>query len=156
FTLAYTRPKPLMKNRTPMCCLVLVALAAGPGPAQAIPPPIEGILYSTGFEPTDSTPFALGSLQGQGGWFVTEGDATIETDTRAHGLQAVQASQASFRLSVTTNAPVLWVDAFVLDPGSSSPPMIPGDLVSSYVFFSTTLGILALDGDGNGNGNFVQ
>jgi len=124
--------------------------------AVAAVPPVAGILYSTGFESTDPIPFAAGNLQGQGNWSVTEGSAVVQQATKARGTQAVQAGEASFRLGVTTNAPVLWVDAFVRDAGSANQPMIPSNAVSSVIFLSTTQGVLALDGDGSGSGNFVQ
>ena len=135
---------------------LLAALGGATLSAAAAAPPQDGVLYSTGFEQAEGTPFTAGILQGQGNWTVTEGSAVVQQATKARGAQAVQAGQASFRLDVATNAPVLWVDAFVLDPGSTHQPMIPSNAASSVLFFSATEGILALDGDGSGNGNFVH
>lgn len=140
---------------TQASAVFLVALLGSVSGTAAEDPPVEGVLYQTGFEAGESTPFIPGDLQGQGGWTVSEGTVLVQEAT-ARGLQAFRSDQASFRLGLGSEASVLWVDAFFLDPGSNGQPMIPSGPVSSVLFFSTAQGVLALDGDGQGNGNFVQ
>ena len=113
---------------------------------------IPGLLYNTGFE----LPLVPGDLHGQDGWTVTEGAALVQSATRARGLQAVLAGPGVFQLNLPSAQPVLWVDGFFLDPGSSSPPMLPANPASSVIVFSAQKGLLSLDGDGLGNGVFVQ
>jgi hypothetical protein len=119
-------------------------------------PQIQGLLYSTGFEGAEQPPFVAGSLDGQGGWRVAEGSALVQQAVSAHGAQAVQAGPGLFEINPAQAQPVLWVDAFFLETGSTNQPMLPTNAASSVIFFSATHGILALDGDGQGNGVFVQ
>ncbi|MEK7677224.1 MAG: thrombospondin type 3 repeat-containing protein [Verrucomicrobiota bacterium] len=126
--------------------------------AASFRPQIQGILYATGFEPTEAIPFVPGNLHGQdrqGIWRVSRGDALVQQSRAAHGLQSVQSGQCTIDVALTNTAPVLWVDAFFMESGTTNPPIIPTNVVSSVVFFSATGGILALDGDGAGGGSFV-
>jgi len=58
-------------------------------------------------------------------------------------------------MNVSSSAPVVWVDSWHRDAGSTSQPLIPDELRSCVLCFSSTRGLLALDGDGHGNGIFV-
>lgn len=136
------------------------------GPAEAawssvqyFRPQNQGMLYATGFEPDEPNPYSPGNLAGQGGpglWSVSQGSAVIQQATRAQGLQAVQAGDGTIDASLPATQQVLWVDAFFLETGMTNLPIVPTNVASSVLYFSSTNGILALDGDGNGGGNFVQ
>jgi hypothetical protein len=122
-------------------------------------PQVPGILYGTSFEANELFPFSAGLLDGQGGpvpWRVKSGSATVANASAAHGAQAVQASGAWVDLSCVKPNPVVWLDAFYYDPGSTNAPLLPTNLTACAIFFSTANGLLALDGDGQGNGVFVQ
>jgi len=114
------------------------------------------MLYHTGFETSEWTPYATGNLSGQGNWRVTEGSATVQAGIGAHGIQAVQSGPAAFQAGFTNSPAVLWIDFFVLDAGSANQPMMPTNALAGLVCFSAAAGILALDGDGQGSANFVQ
>ena len=122
-------------------------------------PQYQGLLYATGFEPDEPNPYSPGSLAGQGApglWSVSQGSAVVQQTKRAHGLQAVQAGDGIIDASLLATPQVLWVDAFFLEPGMTNLPIMPTNLTSSVLYFSSTGGILALDGNGSGGGNFVQ
>lgn len=125
----------------------------------AFRPQVQGILYATGFEPDERDPFSPGQLHGQdprGIWRVSQGTAVVQRQTTAHGLQAVQAGECTIEIALTNASDVLWVDGFFMESGSTNPPILPTNILSSVVYFSATQGILALDGDGQGHGQFVQ
>lgn len=122
-------------------------------------PQFQGMVYSTGFEPGEANPYAPGNLAGQGApglWSVSQGSATVQQASTAHGLQAVQAGDCTINASLVATQQVLWVDAFFLESGLTNEPVVPTNAASSLLYFSSTDGILALDGNGNGGGNFVQ
>lgn len=117
------------------------------------------MLYATGFERSELNPFVPGNLAGQGGttaWRVSEGTATVESLVSAHGGQGVEATGGSYGVALTAAVPVLWIDAWVRESGSPSPPLIPAKPTGAMIYFSAERGLLALDGDGNGAGVFVQ
>jgi hypothetical protein len=121
-------------------------------------PQFQGMLYATGFEPDEPSPYLPGNLGGQGAagaWSVSQGSAVVQQATRAHGLQAVQAGDCTIDVSLLATQQVLWVDAFFLESGTTNLPIVPTNAASSLVYFSSTDGILALDGNGNGGGTFV-
>jgi hypothetical protein len=121
-------------------------------------PQLNGLLYATGFEPQESAPFLPGNLQGQGQqgvWQVPQGNAMIQNQAAAHGVQAVQAGRGTIQVALIERHPVVWVDAFFLESGATNAPIIPTNIVSSVLFFSATSGILALNGDGQGGGTFL-
>ncbi len=125
----------------------------------AFRPQVQGLVYSTGFETSELFPFNPGDLNNQGGplpWRVKAGSASVGTATTAHGAQAVQVTGGWVDLSCLATNPVLWVDAFYFNAGSTNPPMLPTNTTAASLFFSTASGLLALDGDGQGNGVFVQ
>jgi hypothetical protein len=122
-------------------------------------PQFQGMLYATGFEPNEPNPYSPGNLAGQGSpgvWNVSQGSAMVQQGTRAHGLQAVQAGDCIIDASLLATQQVLWVDAFFLESGTTNAPIAPTNPASSLLYFSSTSGILALDGNGSGGGNFVQ
>ena len=117
-----------------------------------------GMIYRTGFESSELFPFTAGNLDQQGGaagWRVYSGTGTVAPGGHT-GTQAVQAAGGSLGLNLSSAAPVVWVDGFVLDAGSTNPPMLPTNLANAVLFFSAANGLLALDGDGAGSGFFVQ
>lgn len=127
-------------------------------PVESFRPQTQGLLYATSFEPDEREPFVSGALHGQGlsgMWRVDSGNATVQAATASSGLQAVQAGECIIDVAFTNNSEVLWVDAFFMESGTTNQPVIPTNLVSSVVFFSSTDGILALDGSGDGSGSFV-
>ncbi len=120
-------------------------------------PQYQGLLYATGFEPDEANPYSPGNLAGQGAtglWSVSQGNAEIQQATSAHGVQAVQAGDCILDASLTATQSVLWVDAFFLESGLTNHPIVPTNIASSLLYFSSTDGILALDGDGSGGGKF--
>jgi hypothetical protein len=121
-------------------------------------PQLNGILYATSFEPDEPNPYTPGKLQGQdarGIWQVSQGNPVVQTLRAAHGLQSVQAGECTINVALTNQAPVLWVDAFFMESGTTNEPIVPTNTLSSALFFSASRGLLALDGDGAGGGQFV-
>jgi len=142
---------------------VAICAVGSSGPSwsgvQFFRPQFPGMLYATGFEPDEAYPYAAGSLAGQGMpglWSVSQGSATVQSATKAHGLQAVQAGDCTLDVSLLATQQVLWVDAFFLESGMTNAPVVPTNAASSLVYFSATDGILALNGNGSGGGGFVQ
>ncbi len=137
--------------------------SVGPGETawsnvQFFRPQYQGLLYATGFEPEEANPYSPGNLAGQGApglWSVSQGSAVIQQATSAHGVQAVQAGDCIIDASLIATQQVLWVDAFFLEFGLTNQPIMPTNIASSLLYFSSTDGILALDGNGTGGGNFV-
>lgn len=122
-------------------------------------PQFQGVVYATGFEPNEPSPYSAGNLAGQGApglWSVSQGSATVQQATRARGVQAVQAGDCTIDASLLATQQVLWVDAFFLESGLTNTPIVPTNAASSLLYFSSTDGILALDGNGAGGGSFVQ
>jgi len=119
--------------------------------AMAGPP--SATFFESGFEAPDFSP---GDLSSQGDWQILSGSPVVQAATTNSGSQALGAATASFELPISTATPVVWIDGWYLDPGTTGLPMIPSDPSSAILFFSSTHGLLALDGDGAGNGNFVE
>jgi hypothetical protein len=122
-------------------------------------PQFQGMVYATGFEPNEPNPYSPGTLAGQGApgfWSVSQGSAVVQQATSAHGLQAVQAGDCVIEASLLATQQVLWVDAFFLETGLTNPPVVPTNAASSLLYFSSSDGILALNGNGTGGGSFVQ
>jgi len=103
----------------------------------------------------ESPLYAMGNLNGQNGWAVSDGNAQIISGVSARGDQSVSSDGATYQMNVSSAASVVWVDSWNRDVGSSSQPLIPDELRSCVLCFSSTRGLLALDGDGDGNGVFV-
>jgi len=116
----------------------------------------EPIPYSTGFEtPT----FSTGSLDTQDGWAVNEGTATIQTDKKYEGAQAVKLDTNS-TINKTFDGSghtIVWTEGYYSGAGMSGDPELPvGVSASAIVFFSADNGIQCFDGDGSGSGSFVN
>ncbi|MEI2724442.1 MAG: hypothetical protein V9H26_13185 [Verrucomicrobiota bacterium] len=62
----------------------------------------------------------------------------------------MQAGDCILDASLIATQSVLWVDAFFLESGLTNLPIVPTNVASSLLYFSSTDGILALDGDGSG------
>jgi len=103
----------------------------------------------------ESPLYAVGNLNGQNSWTVLDGNAEIVSGVSARGEQSVSSDGATYQMNVSSSAPVVWVDSWNRDAGSSSQPLIPDELRSCVLCFSSIRGLLALDGDGDGNGVFV-
>lgn len=123
--------------------------------ARSIRPQKLGVIYSTGFEPTESAAFLPGAITSQTGpWRVAKGSAEVQTRRVAHGGQAVRTGDCVIEMTFENPEPVLWVDAFIQDPGISQARQIPDGIASSLLLFRNGK-LIALDGDGSGGGNFI-
>ena len=123
--------------------------------AQVIRPQKLGVIYSTGFEPTEPVAFLPGAITAQTGpWRVAKGSAEIQSSRVAHGGQAVRTGDCVIEMTLENPEPVLWADAFIQDPGISQAQQIPDGKASSVLLFHDGK-LLALDGDGSGGGTFV-
>ena len=123
--------------------------------AQTIRPQKLGVIYSTGFEPTEPVAFLPGAITAQTGpWRVAKGSAEVQTGRVAHGGQAVRTGDCVIEMTFENPEPVLWVDAFIQDPGVSQTRQIPEGKASSVLLFHDGK-LLALDGNGSGGGTFV-
>ena len=122
---------------------------------QTIRPQKLGVIYSTGFEPTEPVAFLPGAITAQTGpWRVAKGSAEVQTGRVAHGGQAVRTGDCVIEMTFENPEPVLWVDAFIQDPGVSQTRQIPEGKASSVLLFHDGK-LLALDGNGSGGGTFV-
>ncbi len=120
-----------------------------------IRPQKTGIIYSTGFEPTEPVAFLPGAITTKTGpWRVAKGRAEVQTNRVAHGGQAVRTGDCVIEMTLKNPAKILWADAFIQDPGISQARKIPDGKASSLLLFHAGK-LLALDGDGNGSGKFV-
>ena len=123
--------------------------------AQVIRPQKLGVIYSTGFEPTEPVAFLPGAITAQTGpWRVAKGSAEVQTSRVAHGGQAVRTGDCVIEMTLENPEPVLWADAFIQDPGISQTRRIPDGKASSVLLFHDGK-LLALDGNGSGGGDFV-
>ena len=120
-----------------------------------IRPQKTGIIYSTGFEPTEPVAFLPGAINTKTGpWRVAKGQAKVQTNRVAHGGQAVRTGDCVIEMTLKNPAKILWADAFIQDPGISQASKIPDGKASSVLLFYDGK-LLALNGDGNGSGKFV-
>ncbi len=120
-------------------------------------PQYQGLLYATGFEPDEADPYAPGNLAGQGSpglWTISQGSAVVQQATSAHGRQAVQAGDCTIDASLVATQQVVWVDAFFIESGLTNLPVVPTNAASGLIYFSSTDGLLALNGNGTGGGQF--
>jgi len=123
--------------------------------AQTIRPQKLGVIYSTGFEPTEPVAFLPGAFTTQTGpWRVAKGSAEIQSSRVAHGGQAVRTGDCVIEMTFENPEPVLWADAFIQDRGISQARQIPDGKASSVLLFHDGK-LLALDGNGSGGGTFV-
>ena len=122
---------------------------------QVIRPQKLGVIYSTGFEPTEPVAFLPGAIAAKTGpWRVAKGSAEVQTSRVAHGGQAVRTGDCVIEMTLENPEPVLWTDAFIQDPGISQARRIPDGMASSVLLFHDGK-LLALDGNGSGGGSFV-
>jgi len=122
---------------------------------RSIRPQKLGVIYSTGFEPTESVAFLPGAITSQTGpWRVAKGSAEVQAGRVAHGGQAVRTGDCVIEMTFENPESVLWVDAFIQDPGISQARQIPDGIASSLLLFRAGK-LIALDGDGSGGGNFI-
>jgi len=117
------------------------------------PSPAGAILHQCDFEAPAYTP---GDLAGQGDWSVVSGTPTVESSTGLADSQSLSAQSAVFEWQAPAAIPSLWLDCWVKTSGTSAQPMLPADPRAAVLFFSSTRGLLALDGDGADNGVFVE
>ena len=114
------------------------------------------VLYQTGFEPADvsGSSFALGSLDGQGGWVAS--NATV-TDAQAEtGVQSVVMAPDSSIERAVAGSGQIWIVGDYRGEGSAAlNPSYPADPPAAcIVHFSQTNGVQCLDGDGSGGGTW--
>ena len=115
--------------------------------------PAGEILHQCDFE---APGYTTGDLSGQGDWSVISGTPTIEASTGLAASQSLSATSAAFEWPAPAAESALWLDCWVKTAGSTAQPMLPADPRAAVLFFSSTRGLLALDGDGQGNGVFVE
>ena len=120
------------------------------------------VAYETGFEATgdpSGTSFAVGDLNGQGGWAVLESTASVVADPGSHaGAQYVvqdPASSIDFAMNGAGFSSV-FIEAYHQGPGAAAPQLPPADPAASAVIAFKSSGvdtytISCLDGDGTGN-----
>ena len=76
--------------------------------AQTIRPQKLGVIYSTGFEPTEPVAFLPGAITAQTGpWRVAKGSAEIQSSRVAHGGQAVRTGDCVIEMTLENPEPVL-------------------------------------------------
>lgn len=118
-------------------------------------PNLRTIPFGTSFEPTETPPFALGPLP-QNLW---DGKGDIQNTTVYEGVQAVglQEGYAQHEFLGAGHDQV-WVQSYVRTAGSDETPQISNDVgaFATQLFFSSSQGILALDGNGVGGGSWVS
>ena len=121
---------------------------------KSIRPQKLGLIYSTGFEPTEPLAFLPGKITSQiGPWRVANGKAEVQEGVVAHGGQAVRTGDCIIEMTLENNESVLWADAFIQDPGINQKLQIPEGKASSVLFFHDGK-LIALDGNGSGGGAF--
>ena len=121
---------------------------------KSIRPQKLGLIYSTGFEPTEPVAFLPGELMKQiGPWRVANGKAEVQKAFVARGGQAVRTGDCVIEMTLEAAEPVLWADAFIQDPGISQKIQIPEGKASSVLLFHDGK-LIALDGNGSGGGTF--
>ncbi|MDP6891715.1 MAG: hypothetical protein QF731_00935 [Verrucomicrobiota bacterium] len=121
---------------------------------KSIRPQKLGLIYSTGFEPTESLAFLPGKIMSQiGPWRVANGRAEVQEGVVAHGGQAVRTGDCIIEMTLESTELVLWADAFIQDPGINQKLEIPEGKASSVLFFHDGK-LIALDGNGSGGGAF--
>ncbi|MBN1478249.1 hypothetical protein JXA47_15950 [Candidatus Sumerlaeota bacterium] len=102
----------------------------------------------------DGAEYSLGSLDGQNGWTVLQGTATIVDDGAAHsGARSVSLAQNTV-VDRSISAPgqaIVWTRTHFRGAGTDVAPNYPsGEAASAIVHFSSTDGIQLADGDGAG------
>jgi hypothetical protein len=141
-----------MKGRWVFCVIAALCVSVAAFGQQNVP-------YNTGFEQTEPHPFYVGSLNGQNSWQVTTGTAAVQAAEKHAGAQAVSLN-ADSEVSVALNGTGyndVWVEGYFKGEGSEGvPDLSKVPAASSFVYFSATDGVQALDGDGSGNGIFVN
>jgi len=116
------------------------------------------VIYETGFEAQNDpsgTSFALGDLNGQGGWVAL--NATVSNAQAEAGTQSVQmAADSSIERNLTGTGEIWIVGQYRGDGSAASTPSYPATPPAAcIVHFSQAQGVQCLDGDGSGGGNFV-
>jgi hypothetical protein len=116
---------------------------------------LRNIPYGTSFEPTEAPPFTLGPLP-QNLW---TGRGTIQNTTVFEGQQAVSVTDGTVEHEfLGAGMSSLWLETYVRTAGSAEPESIPSDagVFAAQLYFHSTKGILALDGNGAGGGVWVN
>jgi len=117
-------------------------------------PNLRTIPYGTSFEPTEAPPFVLGPLP-QNLW---EGYGDIQDTEVYEGVQAVGVQNGWVEHEFFGEGHnVVWIQTFIRTSGTTELPQIATDQApfATQLFFSRTLGIMALNGNGAGGGNWV-
>lgn len=133
------------------CLAALFLLVTGIVSAQSTIP------YTTGFDSGDS--YTAGDLNGQSGWTVPTGTASVTNADKQAGDQAVMLNADTEVRKAFTAASVdeVWVDAYFKGAGSTATPNYPSDpKPSAIVHFSANDGIQCFNGDGAGNPTAVN
>lgn len=108
--------------------------------------------YQTGFEPPT---YSVGSVNGQDGWVVNAGSATVQTNTVRTGVQALQVSADSLATRpLNETGEVVWVESYLRAVPSSAPAPDTSPR-SASIYFDQAAGIMCLNGNGSGGGTWV-
>lgn len=99
-----------------------------------------------------------GSVDGQDGWSVTAGEATVVTGSARFGEKALEAGDSSeVGLHVDSTQSAFWVEIWVMTQGGPLVPAVaPLPKKSAVLVFDSLEGIQALDGDGAGGGTILS
>lgn len=125
--------------------------------AATVAAPASEVVYTTGFETADS--FTSGaSIQNVDNWAVLAGDARVVTDNPQAGSQAVELTPNTvIDRTISSSNPIVWVQGWFRGTGTTGLPDFPAaPAASAIVFFSSTNGIQALNGNGTGGGTFMD
>ena len=99
-----------------------------------------------------------GSVDGQNGWSVAQGEATVVAGSARFGVKALRSGEGSaVLLAVAGTENVVWVDFWIMTSGGPFVPAIPPlPKKSAVLVFDCFEGIQGLDGDGVGGGTLVN
>lgn len=116
------------------------------------------VIYETGFDAANDpsgTSFALGNLDGQGGWVAQ--NATVSDAQAQAGTQSVlMSADSSIEKSLSGNGKIFIVGQYRGDGSAAENPTYPSTPPAAcIVHFSQTNGVQCLNGDGSGGGTFV-
>lgn len=115
---------------------------------------LRSIPYGTGFEPDGAPPFGLGPLP-ENLW---TGRGDIQNSIVYEGQQALRVQDGFAEhefLGAGHN--IVWVESYIQTAGSPETASTPDDAgeFAAQLYFNSTQGILALDGDGVGGGSWT-
>jgi hypothetical protein len=123
------------------------------------------MVFSVGASPVlveadfDGAEFSLGSLDGQNGWTVLQGTASVVDDGAAQsGARSVSLAQNTIvdRSISAAGHSIVWTRTHFRGAGTDAAPNYPADPASAIVHFSSVDGIQVGNGDGAGSLTWVN